>query len=146
MKRFLTYFLQGLILFIPFAITVAIIFKLFDFFEGIFSVIGITDYSALNTLLGLVFTLAFILGMGILASTFIFKSFFLKNGHIRPQVAGVTAAACQREKTSQRYGIRTSSAGLARAPGLEPTGTGRYGGCYQEDGLPHRDGPDLAHP
>jgi uncharacterized membrane protein len=76
MKRFLTFFLQGLILFIPIAITVAIIFKLFDFFSGIFSVIGITDYSVVNTALGFVFTLAFILGMGILASTFIFKSFF----------------------------------------------------------------------
>ena len=76
MKRFLTYFLQGLILFIPFAITVAIIFKLFDFFSGIFSVIGITNYSAVNTLLGLVFTLAFIFGMGVLASTYVFKSFF----------------------------------------------------------------------
>lgn len=76
MKRLLNYFLQGLILFIPFAITVGIIFKLFDFFSGIFSVIGITDYSAVNTILGFVFTLAFIMGMGILASTFIFKSFF----------------------------------------------------------------------
>lgn len=76
MKRFLTYFIQGLILFIPFAITVAIIFKLLDFFSGIFSVIGITNYSAINTILGFVFTLAFIFGMGVLASTFIFKSFF----------------------------------------------------------------------
>jgi uncharacterized membrane protein len=76
MKRFLTYFLQGLILFIPFAITVAIIFKLLGFFESLFSVIGITEYSAVNTLLGLLFTLAFITGMGILASTFIFKNFF----------------------------------------------------------------------
>src|SRR5947208_1521652 len=76
MKRFLTFFLQGLILFIPFAITVAIIFKLFDFFSSIFSVIGITDYAAINTLLGLLFTLLFITGMGILASSFIFKGFF----------------------------------------------------------------------
>ena len=80
MKRFLTYFLQGLILFIPVAITIAIIFKLFDFFSSIFSVIGITNYSAVNTLLGLVFTLAFITGMGILASTFIWAGIvvFLK--------------------------------------------------------------------
>jgi uncharacterized membrane protein len=76
MKRFLTFFLQGLILFIPFAITVAILFQLFDFFEGIFSVIGITENAALNTVLGLLFTLAFITGMGILASTFVFKNFF----------------------------------------------------------------------
>lgn len=76
MKRFLTYFLQGLILFIPFAITVAIFFQLFDFFSGLFSGFGITEYPVLNTLLGMFFTIAFITGMGILASTFIFKSFF----------------------------------------------------------------------
>lgn len=76
MKKLLNYFLQGLILFIPFAITVAIIFKLFDFFSGIFSVIGITNYSVINTVLGFVFTLAFIMGMGLLASTYIFKNFF----------------------------------------------------------------------
>jgi len=76
MKRFLTYFLQGLILFIPFAITIAIIFKLLGFFESLFSVIGITEYPAVNTLLGILFTLAFITGMGILASTFVFKNFF----------------------------------------------------------------------
>lgn len=76
MKKFLTFFLQGLILFIPFAITVAILFQLFGFFEGIFSIIGITESRPLNTLLGLLFTLAFITGMGILASTFVFKNFF----------------------------------------------------------------------
>lgn len=76
MKRFLSYFLQGLILFIPFIITVTIVVKIFDFFTSIFSVIGITDYPALNTFLGLIFTIVFIFLMGMLASTFIFKSFF----------------------------------------------------------------------
>ncbi len=76
MKRLLTYFIQGLILFIPFAITIAIIFQLFGFFESIFSVIGFTENTALNTVLGFTMTLAFIFGMGILASTYIFKSFF----------------------------------------------------------------------
>ena len=59
-------------------------------------------------------------------------------------LADVTAAACQGEKTSQRYGIWTSSAGPAGAPGLEPAGTGRCNRYYQEDGLPHRDGPDFS--
>lgn len=77
MKRFLSYFLQGLILFIPFIITVTIIVKIFDFFTSVFSVIGITDYPALNTFLGLIFTIAFIFLMGVLASTFVFKSLFL---------------------------------------------------------------------
>jgi len=76
MKRLLNYFLQGLILFIPFAITVGILFKLFDFFSGIFSGLGITNYSAVNTVLGFVFTLSFIMGMGLLASTYVFKNFF----------------------------------------------------------------------
>lgn len=76
MKRFISYFLQGLILFIPFIITVTIIVKIFEFFTSIFSVIGITDYPALNTFLGLIFTLAFILLVGMLASTIVFKSFF----------------------------------------------------------------------
>jgi uncharacterized membrane protein len=76
MKRFLSYFLQGLILFIPFVITATIIVKIFDFFTSVFSVIGITDYPALNTFLGLIFTLAFIFLMGLLASSFIFKGFF----------------------------------------------------------------------
>lgn len=76
MKRFLSYFIQGLILFIPFIITITILVKIFDFFTAIFSQIGITEYPALNTFLGLLFTLAFIFLMGLLASSFVFKGFF----------------------------------------------------------------------
>ena len=76
MKRFLTYFFQGLILFIPFVITVYLIFKLYDFFTSVFSIIGLTSYSYVNTFLGLVFTIAFITIMGFLASSFLFKRFF----------------------------------------------------------------------
>lgn len=76
MKRFITYFIQGLVLFIPFVITITILVKLFDFFTSIFSVIGITAYPALNTFLGLIFTLVFIFLMGLLASSFVFKGFF----------------------------------------------------------------------
>jgi uncharacterized membrane protein len=75
-KRFLSYFLQGLLLFIPFVITIVIMVKLFDFFSSIFSVIGISNYSAINTLLGFVLTIGFVTVLGVLASTFIFKSFF----------------------------------------------------------------------
>lgn len=76
MKRFLTYFLQGLILFIPLVITVFLIFKLYDFFTSVFSIVGFSSYSYVNTLLGLIFTIAFITIIGFLASSFIFKSFF----------------------------------------------------------------------
>ncbi len=76
MTRFLGYFLQGLILFIPLVITITIIVKLFDFFTSIFSVIGISSYSFVNTVLGLSFTLAFIFLLGILASSYVFKNLF----------------------------------------------------------------------
>lgn len=76
MKQFLGYFLQGLLLFIPLIITFAVLFKLFDFFAGIFSFIGISDSTFLNTGLGLVVTLGFIALLGVLASSFVFKQVF----------------------------------------------------------------------
>lgn len=76
MSRVLAYFLQGLILFIPLVITVTIIIKLFDFFESVFSQIGLTPYSFVNTILGLAMTFAFILVLGVLASSFVFKKIF----------------------------------------------------------------------
>lgn len=76
MKRILTYFLQGLLLFIPLIITLAILLKLFDFFSGLFSFFGFSSNAALNTVLGLVLTLGFIAILGILASSFVFKQIF----------------------------------------------------------------------
>lgn len=76
MKRFLNYFLQGLILFIPLIITGIILVKLFDFFEGIFSFVGFSNYPLVNAVLGLLGTLGFILLLGILASSYIFKQVF----------------------------------------------------------------------
>ena len=76
MKKFLTYFLQGLILFIPLIITAFVLFKLFDLFTGLFSFIGFTENSYLNTFLGLVLTIACIAMLGILASSYIFKEVF----------------------------------------------------------------------
>lgn len=49
MKRFLNYFVQGLILFIPLIITGVILAKLFDFFAGLFSFVGFSNYPLLNT-------------------------------------------------------------------------------------------------
>lgn len=76
MKRFLNYFIQGLLLFIPLIITGVILVKLFDFFAGLFSFVGFSDYPILNTLLGLAGTLGFIFVLGILASSYIFKQVF----------------------------------------------------------------------
>lgn len=76
MKKFVTYFIQGLILFIPVVITLTIIFKLFDFFTGIFSFFGIVGNPILNTILGLLITIGLITALGTLASTYIFSNFF----------------------------------------------------------------------
>lgn len=76
MKQFLRYFLQGLILFIPLIITVMILLKLFDVFERLFSFIGLSDYTILNTLLGFAGTLFFVALLGVLASSWVFKQIF----------------------------------------------------------------------
>jgi len=75
-KKFVSYFIQGLILFIPVIITLTILFKLFDFFSGVFSFFGIVGNPALNTLLGLLITVGLITALGKLASSFIFSKFF----------------------------------------------------------------------
>jgi hypothetical protein len=56
MRKFFGYFLQGLILFIPLIITVFIVWKLFDFFAGLFSFMGFSENALLNTLLGTLLT------------------------------------------------------------------------------------------
>ena len=76
MKRFLTFFFQGLILFFPLIITWFILVMLFDFFSGVFSFIGFSENVFLNTFLGLAVTLGFIVLLGALASSFIFKEVF----------------------------------------------------------------------
>ena len=45
MTNFLKYFLQGLLIFIPIGITVLLFFKLFQFFESLFSFAGFTGSS-----------------------------------------------------------------------------------------------------
>lgn len=76
MKKFLGYFLQGLLLFIPLIITVFVIVQLFDFVTGIFSFVGFTEYSLINSLFGLLITVGIIAVLGILASSYIFKQMF----------------------------------------------------------------------
>lgn len=76
MKRFLSYFLQGLILFIPVIITLIVLLKLFNVFSDLFSFFGLSDSIAVNTILGLLLTFAFITVLGVLASSYVFKNFF----------------------------------------------------------------------
>lgn len=80
MKRFLGYFLQGLILFIPLIITFFIFFQLFDklfgLFAGLFSFIGFEENTLLNAILGLAGTIGLIAILGFLASSYVFKNIF----------------------------------------------------------------------
>lgn len=76
MKKFFGFFIQGLILFIPLIITMAVLLQLFNFFAGLFSFIGFSSSAFLNTILGLSLTLGFIWLLGLLASSYIFKQVF----------------------------------------------------------------------
>jgi uncharacterized membrane protein len=76
MKQFFRYFLQGLILFIPLIITAFVLVNLFDVFTKLFSFVGYTENTVLNTFLGLLLTLGVIAVLGVLASSYIFKQVF----------------------------------------------------------------------
>jgi uncharacterized membrane protein len=76
MRKILSYFLQGLILFIPLIITLFLLFKMFDIISSWFSVFGLSESLMLNTLFGIVLTFGFIALLGALASSFILKNLF----------------------------------------------------------------------
>lgn len=76
MSNILKYFLQGLVLFIPFGLTMIVLVKLFQFFEGLFSFVGVTGNHILDTLISVGVLLVFITLVGLLASSFIFKKMF----------------------------------------------------------------------
>lgn len=76
MKKFIGYFLQGLILFIPLIITCFVLAWLFDFITGVFWFIGLSEYKIINTLLGLMLSVGMIALLGLLASSYVFKGLF----------------------------------------------------------------------
>lgn len=76
MKRFFSYFLQGLLFFVPLVITLIILLKLFDFFAGLFSFFGFSSNAILNTVLGLSGTILFVTLLGALASSYLFNKLF----------------------------------------------------------------------
>lgn len=77
MNNALKYFLQGLIVVIPATLTIIIIVKVFQFFESIFSFVGLTGSVALDTIISFVVLLIFITLIGLLASSFFFKKLFI---------------------------------------------------------------------
>lgn len=76
MNKLLKYFLQGLILLIPIGITVILLVKLFQFFENLFSFVGLTGNRALDTVIVFAMLLLLITLTGMLASSFIFRRLF----------------------------------------------------------------------
>lgn len=76
MSNILKYFLQGLVLSIPFGITLIVFVKLFQFFESLFSFVGLTGYPIVDTLISIISVIVIITIIGLLASSFIFKKLF----------------------------------------------------------------------
>lgn len=76
MNNILKYFLQGLVLFIPLGITIIVFVKIFQFFEGLFSFVGLTGNAFVDTIISFACLVVFITIIGILASSFIFKKLF----------------------------------------------------------------------
>lgn len=76
MKTFLKFFIKGLILFIPVALTVIVFVKIYDFFQGLFSFVGFTGIPFVDTFISLLCLIVVLTFLGILASSFIFRHFF----------------------------------------------------------------------
>ncbi len=77
MKKFLSFFLQGLLFFVPLVITLIIFLKLYDYFAGLFSAFGFSSNTILNTIMGLGVTILFVTLLGMLASSYLFNKLFL---------------------------------------------------------------------
>lgn len=76
MNKLLKYFLQGLVLFIPLGLTIIVFVKLFQFFEGLFSFVGLTGYPIVDTIISVLALVIFITLLGMLATSFVFRSLF----------------------------------------------------------------------
>ncbi len=76
MNKILKYFLQGLVLIIPLGITVIVFIKLFQFFESLFSFVGLTGNAFLDTLISFISLLIFLTFIGLMASSFLFQKLF----------------------------------------------------------------------
>lgn len=77
MKRFIKYFLRGLLIFVPVGVTIFILFYIFNGLYSLFSsLLPFIDYPVLRLLAGLLFTFGGIFLIGLLASNFIGKMLF----------------------------------------------------------------------
>ncbi len=76
MSNILKFFLQGLVLFIPLGITILVLVKLFQFFESLFSFVGLTGNMFLDTIISFITLFVFITILGLLASSFVFQKLF----------------------------------------------------------------------
>lgn len=77
MKRFLKYFLRGLLVFVPVGLTIFILFYVFNGLYSLFSLLlPFINYPALRLLAGLLFTFGGIFLIGLFASNFIGKKLF----------------------------------------------------------------------
>lgn len=76
MSKLLKYFIQGLALFIPLGLTVILLVKLFEFFESLFSFVGVTGSPFFDTLISFAALLILITLIGLLASSYVFKKLF----------------------------------------------------------------------
>jgi uncharacterized membrane protein len=77
MKRFIKYFLRGLLVFVPVGVTIFILFYVFNGLYSLFStLLPFIDYPVLRLLAGLLFTFGGIFLIGLFASNFIGKMLF----------------------------------------------------------------------
>jgi uncharacterized membrane protein len=77
MKRFLKYFLRGLLVFVPVALTIFILIYVFEILDALFKfLLPFIDYTSLRLLVGLLVTIGGIFSIGLFASNFIGKKLF----------------------------------------------------------------------
>ena len=76
MKNILRYFAQGIIVLVPVTITLLVLFKIFNWFRGLFSGIQTIVHPYVDPFIYLVLVLAFILLVGMFASN-VFARFFI---------------------------------------------------------------------
>ncbi|MDQ3047579.1 MAG: DUF502 domain-containing protein [Bacteroidota bacterium] len=77
MKQILRYFIQGLIITVPVAITVFVVWKLIAFVGSIFSVFGTIISPVIDPFIVIVFACAIIFTMGLLGSSIILRPMFI---------------------------------------------------------------------
>ena len=77
MKRFLKYFLRGLLVFVHVALTIFILIYVFEILDALFKfLLPFIDYTSLRLLVGLLVTIGGIFSIGLFASNFIGKKLF----------------------------------------------------------------------